>query len=146
MIFHWGDVIRKWRLEQRMSSKDLASRAGVDKNTIGRVERDRSTRVDTLEQIVQALGHTMTDLNEALGTSEIGPADRRLLTDWHRLEDDDRVFLSRTIRRLANLGGVVPPDIPTPAAAAPGSARRVDSERRGRSRRRGNGDQSRPGQ
>lgn len=63
-VFHRGDVLRKWREQRRLSQRELAKRARIDKNTVTRAERGDSITTATLEAIVRSLGHTTRELEE----------------------------------------------------------------------------------
>ena len=98
-VFTEGDVLRKWRDARRWTVVGLAKRAGVDKNTISRVERGEATRTDTLREIVGALGHTLEELHRVLNhDGELEPSEREHLARWRRLSEEARVRISGVIR------------------------------------------------
>lgn len=142
MIFQTGDVLRKWRGD-RWTVEELAERAGLDKNTISRAERNQPTRTDTLEQIVTALGHTMKELHEALGHAS--PADAAWLAQLHALSDESRERVSGLTRQLSQLEEALraASDVRGGSGAAPDPARRSGSARIVRKRKPGNGDPAR---
>lgn len=61
-VFTIGDVIRKLRDLSGWSQEELGKRAGVNKETIVRVEAGLSTTTDTLTRIAEALGSNVASL------------------------------------------------------------------------------------
>lgn len=60
-----GTRLRDLRQNARLSQAELAKRAGVTTNTIGRIERDETPpRWSTMGKVAQALGVTIHDLLE----------------------------------------------------------------------------------
>lgn len=60
-----GNVLRDFRLSQRLSQEELAFRAGVDRAFLSRVERgERSPSFDTLFSLSRALGISLTQLSQ----------------------------------------------------------------------------------
>jgi transcriptional regulator with XRE-family HTH domain len=53
---HIYGVVRKLRLERALSQEELASKAGVDRATIMRMERGQAVRPNTLRRVARALG------------------------------------------------------------------------------------------
>jgi transcriptional regulator with XRE-family HTH domain len=52
-----GDQLRVWRKLQGLTAQQLAERAGVNRNTIGRIERgEGSTDLVTFLEVVRSLG------------------------------------------------------------------------------------------
>lgn len=55
--------VRELRQRKRWSQEKLAEEAGVSKDAVSRIERgDREPRIDTLEQIAEALGTNLSRL------------------------------------------------------------------------------------
>lgn len=142
MIFQTGDVLRKWRGD-RWTVEELAERAGLDKNTISRAERNQPTRTDTLEQIVTALGHTMAELHAALG--HVNPDDAAWLARLHSLSIESRDRVSGLTRQLSELEEKLRAvsDAQGGSSVRPTSAPRSGSARTGRKTTRGSGDPAR---
>ncbi|MDR6397891.1 helix-turn-helix domain-containing protein [Herbaspirillum seropedicae] len=60
-----GNVLKDFRLSQRLSQEELAFRAGVDRAFLSRVERgERSPSFDTLFSLSRALGISLTQLSQ----------------------------------------------------------------------------------
>ena len=58
-----GTKIKLIRTKQGLSQEELGFRAGINKNSIGAIERGESSpSVDTLNQIAKALEITLVDL------------------------------------------------------------------------------------
>jgi transcriptional regulator with XRE-family HTH domain len=57
-VFHLGDAIRKVRKEAGLSQTKLGKLAGLNKETISKVERGKGLHHSTLEDIAQALSTT----------------------------------------------------------------------------------------
>jgi DNA-binding XRE family transcriptional regulator len=53
--------VNKIREERLMSKMELARRAGVSSETIDRIERGETCRMETKRKIILALGYTLTD-------------------------------------------------------------------------------------
>ncbi len=77
IITHLVTAIREERLQQNLSFSEIASRAGLDRTMIMRVEkRERLPTVDTLLRIADALG---IKLSSVLAAAEeaVRPAERK---------------------------------------------------------------------
>lgn len=62
-----GRHLRELRRRRQLSSRELASRAGISHSTISLIERDRmSPSVDTLGAVVDALGTTLVEFFSGL--------------------------------------------------------------------------------
>lgn len=108
VVFHEGDVLRKWREAREWTVVALAAKAGVDKNTVSRVERGEPTRTDTLRDIVAALGHTLEELHRALNhPGELQPGEMEFLTRWRRLSEEARSRISGVVRLAEDYEGRV---------------------------------------
>ena len=73
-----GHHLRELRRRRQLSSRELASRAGVSHSTISLIERDRmSPSIDTLGAVVDALGTTLVEFFTGLrGTRAHSPVYR----------------------------------------------------------------------
>lgn len=65
-MFHVGDVVRKLRNDRGWSQTQLADAAGVNKETVVRIESGLVTRTDKLAAIAGALKRTVPDLYRSL--------------------------------------------------------------------------------
>lgn len=116
VVFTRGDVIRKWREKKGWKAETLAKQAGVDRNTITRVESDGSLRDSTLARVVRALGHTMAELYAAVARYG-GDAD----------EEVSAVLQDATLRQLVSALARQTPEfrqklLESPALRAAGSS------------------------
>lgn len=71
-----GDRLRRFRLDRNLTQRDLATEAGVHKNTIFRLEAGRSTQLKNLVRVLRVLG--LLDRLEALVPEPV-PSPLRLL-------------------------------------------------------------------
>jgi transcriptional regulator with XRE-family HTH domain len=63
MRFHIGNVIEKIRSDRGMNQADLAYKARIRPNTLGDLEnRRKNSRLETLEAVAEALGHSVGEL------------------------------------------------------------------------------------
>jgi len=70
---HFGANLRHHRRRARLSQKELAARASLDRTTIGLLERgERIPRLDTLLSLARALSVSAADLMR--GLDEVWPA------------------------------------------------------------------------
>lgn len=69
LAFHLGDAFRKARELRRWKVVDLAERAGVDKNTVVRIERNGGTD-ESRAKVAAALGYTLDELRAAVQPPE----------------------------------------------------------------------------
>ncbi len=79
----FGHSLRLLRQRQELSIRDLATKAGVDKSTVSRVEQGKPSRFSVREKLCRALG-TWPDWLEATA-SEVGPCysiHRRSAEEW----------------------------------------------------------------
>lgn len=105
-MFHEGDVLRKWRDANAWTQEALAKRAGVDKNTITRLEKGEDSRTDTLRVVVVALGHTVEELHRALNQhGDLQPGEPDLLRRWRGLSLEAKEKLTAVIRLTEELEG-----------------------------------------
>ena len=112
-MFHIGDVIRKLR-EQKgrdFTQTHLGRLAGLNKDTIRRIEQGETMRTDSLEKIATAFGYTLSDLYSFLplpkGDATLlrsGPYNERLGQAWNALDDaDTRAVVVSIVEHLAEL-------------------------------------------
>ena len=66
-----GAVVRRLRKDAGLTIEQLAERAGVDKNTISRLERDFAYSSGTLEKVAKALHETRASLTALAERPEI---------------------------------------------------------------------------
>lgn len=55
------------REEKMMSKSELARKAGVSVQTIDRIERGESCRLDTKRKIIKALGYSLEERDKVFG-------------------------------------------------------------------------------
>lgn len=55
----WARFITEKRAGQHISQKELAEKAGIGETTIKAWNRGKGMNVDSLEQVLQALGYTL---------------------------------------------------------------------------------------
>ena len=64
----WGEIIRIWRKEKKMSQEELAEKAGLTSSCISKIECGTVVpKLDTVEQIANALGialHQLLDIRK----------------------------------------------------------------------------------
>ncbi len=100
-LFHAGDVVRKWRMAGGLTNGDLADLAGVDKNTITRIENGDSVTTEKLGDVVLALGHTVAELYRALGVPDhLAGEEFTLLAAYRRLSPEHRELVRVLAERL----------------------------------------------
>lgn len=51
-----GDFLRRFRDQLRLTQREVAEKAGVDRSLISKIEADRDVRIATLARLVEALG------------------------------------------------------------------------------------------
>lgn len=67
-----GRHLRELRRRRKLSSRELAARAGVSHSTISLIERDRmSPSIDTLGAVVDALGSTLVEFFAGLRSAHL---------------------------------------------------------------------------
>ena len=64
MVTNKVAVIRE---EKMMSKSELARKAGVSVQTIDRIERGESCRLDTKRKIIKALGYSLEERDKVFG-------------------------------------------------------------------------------
>lgn len=65
-----GRHLRELRRRRQLSSRELATRAGISHSTVSLIERDRmSPSIDTLGAVVEALGTTLVEFFSGLRSS-----------------------------------------------------------------------------
>ena len=80
-----GDVTRKLRKRRRLSVAELAQRAGVNKSTVGSLERGtREPDTATVQKVADALDVSVLKLRSLVPLS-VGPETRDLLDGMNRL-------------------------------------------------------------
>jgi len=62
--------VRKIREEKMMSKAELARKAGVSVQTIDRIEKGMSCRLDTKRKILLALGYRLEDKAKVFGNND----------------------------------------------------------------------------
>ncbi|MGH2557912.1 MAG: helix-turn-helix domain-containing protein [Thermomicrobiales bacterium] len=101
-----GGWIRTARLDQGVSQRALASRAGISRSYLCDIEHGRGTRpsVPVLDKLAVALGTSRWDvlraagILEPLGGAVDNTAERRLLSLYRDLSDDARAVVERFAR------------------------------------------------
>lgn len=64
-VVHIGDKLRRLREAQAMRQEDLATEAGVGKNTVNRIEGNRTEpHMTTIRKLAEALGVDPSELVE----------------------------------------------------------------------------------
>ena len=59
----WGELLRKLRVEQGVTQRRLASKTGVNRNTLGNIERGvRVGDINTMETLLKFLGYELDAL------------------------------------------------------------------------------------
>ena len=56
-----SNAVKKSREERLMSRAELARKAGISPQTLDRVERGKTCRLETKRKILFALGHDLSD-------------------------------------------------------------------------------------
>ncbi len=83
-----GGRLRRARAGQGMSIRDLASRAGISKNSVVRLEQGRGTHPMTVLRVCTALGRHIERLIEGTGDEVQLAAPHRLADDrWYDMTD-----------------------------------------------------------
>jgi transcriptional regulator with XRE-family HTH domain len=96
-----GARIQRFRLRQGLSVRDLADKAGVNKNTVLRVEKGLTPSYSTLNRICDALGVHIAQLTRsALGDDDLVSVHRRSDEGRSALAFDETVLLSSLSCRL----------------------------------------------
>jgi transcriptional regulator with XRE-family HTH domain len=79
MVFSPGEHVRRTRLAVGWTQEQLASRAGVDRSDLSRIERgEQDPRWSTLEKLMKALG-SVVEVSETMAVPSLSPAERRRL-------------------------------------------------------------------
>jgi len=113
-MFHLGDVVRKLREAKGLTQTQLGQRAaGLNKDTIRRIEQGESMRQDTLARIAAALDRSLPELYGYLPADPAAapetplrsdPYTRRLFRVWDLLDtpadDDTRLAIVTLVERL----------------------------------------------
>ncbi len=64
-VVHIGENLRKLREARALRQEDLAERAGVGKNTVNRIEKNRTEpHMTTVRKLAEALGVEPSELVE----------------------------------------------------------------------------------
>lgn len=87
--------VRRLRKAKGWRQRDLAGRAGVDQNTVGKVETEGGYLLDVLCRIASGLGVPVEELFAAPGRSESARAAR-----WKASAKRARWRAARVIRRV----------------------------------------------
>ena len=103
-----GTRIRTARRARGWTQDDLATAVGVSRSAVAQWETDRAGQLrDNLARIAAALGQPVAELldgNPHLDDFAPGSADELALLRLYRACDpEDRAFLLRTARKLANI-------------------------------------------
>jgi transcriptional regulator with XRE-family HTH domain len=67
-----GRRLRGYRLQQGLSTKELAKQAGITPLTLSKVERGHNFRIDTLARVLRALGR-LEQLDAMLPEPSLSP-------------------------------------------------------------------------
>ncbi|MGI8484517.1 MAG: helix-turn-helix domain-containing protein [Thermomicrobiales bacterium] len=103
-----GEWIRKTRLDQEISQRALADRAGLSRSYVCDIERGRGSEpsMTTLDKLASALGSSRADLMAAAGlidqrvSARESDDERRLLSVYRDLSDHGQATAMRFIRFL----------------------------------------------
>jgi transcriptional regulator with XRE-family HTH domain len=81
-----GDVLRELREDAGISMTELGRRANVDTSTLSRIERGihRTITLENLARLAQALGTSVTAIEQQLGGNSDQPPPRRR---WPTVEE-----------------------------------------------------------
>jgi len=84
--FHVGDIIRKLREKSGITRAELASRAGLRRNTITDIERYGKPERESVEAIAKALGYSVSMIYAELEAITKPPAgtDSSAICDEHK--------------------------------------------------------------
>jgi len=76
IIKEMGAALRRMRLSQNLTQQELASRAGIDRITLGKLENGHAANLLTLIQALRALGQleTLSDFEDQPVTSPLQAA------------------------------------------------------------------------
>jgi DNA-binding XRE family transcriptional regulator len=112
-MFHVGDVIRKLREQKgrNFTQTSLGQLAGLNKDTIRRIEQGEQMRQDTLAKIASVFDLTLADLYrfvplppDDVTTLRTNTYNERLWRAWERLDspeyDDVRVAIVELVERV----------------------------------------------
>jgi transcriptional regulator with XRE-family HTH domain len=136
VLWHIGDVVRKFRERQGFTRKQLAARAGVRQNTLGALEKNVSNfEQGTLAKIAVALNVTVDGLYAELPSVKLPPAtdpvDAETISRFLQLPREKK----QAIRVVVDSFGLFPdrhrepPSATDPADAHPHPARDVSGSR-----------------
>lgn len=103
-----GEWIRKARLEQEISQRALADRAGLSRSYVCDIERGRGAEpsMTTLDKLASALGVSRADLMAAAGLIDKSAGgresddERRLLSIFRDLSENGQATAMRFVRFL----------------------------------------------
>jgi len=103
-----GEWIRKARLEQEISQRALADRAGLSRSYVCDIERGRGAEpsMTTLDKLASALGVSRADLMAAAGLIDKSAGgretddERRILTIFRDLSENGQATAMRFVRFL----------------------------------------------
>lgn len=64
----WGQLVLKLRIEHKMSQRELADRAKINRTTLRRIEEGQSVGdIDSIERLLGVLGHELDALSVSTG-------------------------------------------------------------------------------
>ena len=108
MTRHLGDVLRDLREAVGLSKNRLARRSGVSLSLISRIEghHHHTMTPDNLALIAQALGTTVEDIWQRVGSNDDHPSNDYSLEEWLRrdsqLTEGQRQIVLAVYRGLAH--------------------------------------------
>ena len=56
MLIEFGDRLRTYRLQQNLSVSDVATRAGLNRNTVANAEAGKNPRLETVLRLLRVYG------------------------------------------------------------------------------------------
>lgn len=162
-----GDRVRFYRKRKGWTQEELAKEAGVNIETVGRIEAGGNTRLDTLDAVLRALGQTPESQLQAelavvkkyeaehraarqQDSEELAPEDRALLAKWRRLTAEEKSALElmidgRLATRERHPDQREAPSQGEPARMEVRSQARDSGQTKTTSKKGARGDQTRPG-
>ena len=102
-----GERINKIRKEKGISIDELCELSGIPKGTLSKITAGITTNptLDTVKAIARALGCRLDDFDdfpvpENKKSPSLSDEDEKLLNQYHKLDNDDRILIQGEIRGL----------------------------------------------
>ena len=114
-----GEIIREYRLRNKMSMGDFARMSGISKPYVSMLEADKNSNggksiapsVETLQKTSRVIGISLDELLRKLGDEEINlkfidytPDESEIVGYYRKLNREDKNFVADMIRRLCGNG------------------------------------------